>query len=53
MVPLVHATGCTVAPFEPKDAGYATRVRSNFDCQQEMHTPGIEIAALDPNEMEL
>jgi uncharacterized protein (TIGR00369 family) len=42
-----------MTPFEPKDPGYQARVRASFDRQQAMQTLGIEIARLEPGEIEL
>jgi uncharacterized protein (TIGR00369 family) len=39
--------------FQPKDPGYQARVRASFDRQQAMQTLGIEIARLEPGEIEL
>ncbi len=39
--------------FSPKDPNFAERVRSSFARQQAMQTLGIEIARLDPGEIEL
>jgi uncharacterized protein (TIGR00369 family) len=39
--------------FEPKDPEYQARVRASFDRQQAMQTLGIEIARLEPGEIEL
>lgn len=39
--------------FEPKDPAYQARVRASFDRQQAMQTLGIEIARLEPGEIEL
>ena len=38
---------------EPKDPEYQARVRASFDRQQAMQTLGIEIARLEPGEIEL
>lgn len=38
---------------EPKDPEYQARVRASFDRQQAMRTLGIEIARLEPGEIEL
>lgn len=39
--------------FEPKDPAYQARVRASFDRQQAMQTLCIEIARLEPGEIEL
>ena len=38
---------------EPKDPEYQARVRASFERQQAMQTLGIEIARLEPGEIEL
>ena len=39
--------------FQPHDAGFEQRVRASFARQQVMQTLGIEIARLEPGEIEL
>jgi len=36
------------SPFEPKDPGYAARVRASFDRQSAMQTIGATLAAVEP-----
>jgi uncharacterized protein (TIGR00369 family) len=40
-------------PFQPQDANYSERVRASFARQRVMQTLGIEIAQLEPGEIEL
>ncbi len=40
-------------PFQPQDPGFRERVRASFARQSAMHTLGIEIAQLEPGEIEL
>jgi uncharacterized protein (TIGR00369 family) len=40
-------------PFQPKDPNFGERVRTSFARQRAMQTLGIEIARLEPGEIEL
>jgi uncharacterized protein (TIGR00369 family) len=42
-----------MAGFEPRDPNYIERVAASFQRQAVMHTLGIEIARLEPGEIEL
>jgi hypothetical protein len=39
--------------FQPQDADFQQRGRSSFARQRTMQTPGIEIARLEPGEIDL
>jgi uncharacterized protein (TIGR00369 family) len=42
-----------MAPFEPKDPNFRSRVEATFERQEVMRTLGIAIAKLEPGEIEL